>query len=114
MTLIIFPLIMAIDMFWNRFALALLFPLAMMVLVPISFSSSRPDVHEPKVSCAMGTKWLSYRLSDITYHLHYVYVRMTGINSPISDLKPVKKAADQSIFPYWFILGAPQVATGAA
>ena len=35
-----FPLIMAIDMF---FALALLFPLAMMVLVPISLSSSRPD-----------------------------------------------------------------------
>ena len=58
MTLMIFPLIMAIDMFWNKFALALLFPLAMMVLVPISLSSSRPDgPHEPKVSCAMGIKW---------------------------------------------------------
>ena len=60
MTLIMFPLIMAMDMFWNKFALALLFPLAMMVLVPISLSSSRPDgPHEPKVSCAMGIKWLS-------------------------------------------------------
>ena len=54
------PLIMAIDIFWNRFALALLFPLAMMVLVPISFSSSRPaGPHDPNVSCAMGMKWLS-------------------------------------------------------
>ena len=51
LTLIMFPLIMAIDMFWNKFALALLFPLAMMVLVPISLSSSRPDgPHEPNVS----------------------------------------------------------------
>ena len=38
------PLIMAIDIFWNRFALALLFPLAMMVLVPISFSPHYIDL----------------------------------------------------------------------
>ena len=41
---------MAIDMFWNKFALALLFPLAMMVLVPISINSRLKGAHEPNVS----------------------------------------------------------------
>ena len=68
MTLIMLPLIMAIDIFWKRFALALLFPLAMMVLVPISFSNSRPaGPQEPNVSCAMGIKWLSLALYRWSY-----------------------------------------------
>ena len=41
---------MFIEIVWNKFALALLFPLAMMVLVPISINSRLKGAHEPNVS----------------------------------------------------------------